>query len=313
MTDRLRRLLGILILVTIAVLAVSREHDLAVEGLVARWAPPPSDFIDMDGQLVHLRDIGPRNDPVPVVLLHGTSASLHTWEGWMAELGKTRRVIAFDLPGFGLTGPREDADYRGDADARFTLALLDHLQVQRAVLAGNSLGGMVAWRVATLAPERVDRLVLVDAAGLPDALASVPLGWRLARLPFIGALAEWTLPRAMVTEGLVSVYGDPEKITTEQVDRYFDLSLREGNRKALRQRLQQFEQGADAERIATLRQPTLILWGGLDRIFPVAAAHEFQRRIPGSELVVFETLGHIPHEEDPAATLVPVLAFLNRP
>ena len=313
MADRIRRLVGILILVTIALLAVSREYDLAVEGLVARWAPPPSEFMDLDGQLVHLRDMGPRADPLPIVLLHGTSASLHTWEGWMTELSRTRRVIAFDLPGFGLTGPRADANYSGDADARFTLAVLDRLKVARAVVAGNSLGGMVAWRLATLAPDRVASLVLVDAAGLPDSLGSLPLGWQLARLPFIGAIGEKALPRALVTQGLVAVYGDPERITTEQVDRYFELTLREGNRVALRQRIAQFEPGADAERIATITQPTLILWGALDTVIPVAAGREFQRRIAGSQLVVFDHLGHVPQEEDPAASLVPVKAFLGLP
>lgn len=313
MADRLRRIVGILLLLTVAVLAFSREVDRSVESLVARWAPPPSDFVDLGGQMVHLRDVGPIGDPTPIVLVHGTSSSLHTWEPWVKELQKTRRVITFDLPGFGLTGPRDDARYTAEDDARFTIALLDRLKVQRFTIGGNSLGGMVAWQVATLVPDRVDRVVLVDAAGIPDSLRSVPVGWRIARLPFIGALAEWTLPRPLVTEGLVTVYGDPEKITGEVVDRHFELTLRQGNRAALRQRLQQFNPDGDARRIAQVRQPTLILWGGRDRVFPVAAAREFQRLIPGSELVVFDTLGHVPHEEGPVATLAPVLSFLARP
>ena len=313
MSDSLRRVFGILILLTVVVLALSREPDRSVESLVARWAPPPSDFVDLGGQLVHLRDIGPRTDPLPIVLVHGTSASLHTWEGWMRELARTRRVIAFDLPGFGLTGPRADGNYARDADARFTLALLDRLQVQRFVIGGNSLGGMVSWRVATLAPERVERLILVDAVGVPTELRSIPLGWRIARLPVLGAISEWVLPRPLVVQGLVTAYADPEKITGEVVDRYFELTLREGNRAALRQRLQQFEPDADAQRIATIRQPTLILWGAQDRVVPLAAGREFQRRIAGSELVVLEPLGHVPHEEDPVASLAPVKSFLGIP
>lgn len=305
--------IGILLLLSAVALSLSRAPDRAVETLVARWAPPPSDFVDLGGQLVHFRDVGPRADPLPIVLVHGTSASLHTWEGWIAELSKSRRVIAFDLPGFGLTGPRADADYARDADARFTLALLDRLQVPRFVIGGNSLGGMVSWRVATLAPERVERLILVDAAGLPDTVRSIPLGWRIARTPVLGKIAEWTLPRALVAQGLVASYADPAKITTELVDRYFELTLRDGNRAALRHRLQQFEPGADAERIATIRQPTLILWGAQDRVILPAAAEEFQRRIPGSRRVMFEQLGHVPQEEDPAATLVPVKEFLGLP
>ena len=115
------------------------------------------------GQADATRDEGPRGDPTPIVLLHGTSASLHTWEGWAHTLKAQRRVISLDLPGFGLTGPFSGRytpdDYRGDTYARFVIDLLDTLQLPRVVLGGNSLGGEIAWRVATLAPERVDRLV----------------------------------------------------------------------------------------------------------------------------------------------------------
>ena len=96
------------------------------------------------------------------------------------------------------------------------LAVLDRLQLARVVLGGNSLGGEVAWRVATLAPERVDRLILVDAAGLPDSIAApVPLGWRIARVPVLGKIVEWVLPRALVVQGLVTAYADPAAITDE--------------------------------------------------------------------------------------------------
>ena len=77
----------------------------------------------------HVRDEGPRDDPAPIVLLHGTSSSLHTWEGWVAGLRQQHRVITFDLPGFGLTGPAPDADYSIEAHVRHVLAVLDHLGV----------------------------------------------------------------------------------------------------------------------------------------------------------------------------------------
>jgi pimeloyl-ACP methyl ester carboxylesterase len=282
-----------------------------VESLVARWAPPPSRFVDLDGQLVHLRDVGPRADPSPLVLVHGTSSSLHTWQGWAAALQGERRVISFDLPGFGLSGPRADGDYRGDADARFVLRLLDRLGVARCTLGGNSLGGEVAWRVATLAPQRVDRLILVDAAGLATSAGSLPLGWRLAAMPGLGWFFERVLPRPLVVQGLVSVYGDPQKITDELVDRHFELTLRAGNRHALVQRLRQYEPGADAARIAGVTQPTLILWGGRDTLIPPEVGRAFQRRIAGSELVVFDDLGHVPQEEDPPRSVAAVRRFLG--
>ncbi|MEO7851552.1 MAG: alpha/beta fold hydrolase [Rubrivivax sp.] len=304
--------LGALLLLTAIAMWWSRAPDWPVEALVARWAPPPSQFIEFDGQLVHLRDVGPRHDDEPLVLIHGTASSLHTWEPWVAELRQQHRVISFDLPGFGLTGPNSSGDYHGETYARFVLALMDRLGVQRFVLAGNSLGGEVAWRTALLAPERVAGLILVDAAGQDVAPTSTPIGFIAARVPVLNRLLDWVLPRPVVVASLHNVYGDPARVSDELIDRHMQLALREGNRRALVQRLQQAARGQDAPRIAELRLPTLILWGARDRLIPVEAARRFQADIPGSELVVFDTLGHVPHEEDPAQTLAAVRAFLKR-
>ena len=319
-----QRAVGLLLILSAVALALARAPDVPVEGLVARWAPPPSDFIEVKGQTVHLRDEGPRHDggpdggPPPIVLIHGTSASLHTWEGWAKALKGQRRVISFDLPGFGLTGPfvadpaagYEADNYHGDTYARFVLDLLDALQVQRAVIVGNSLGGEVAWRTAAMAPQRVASLVLVDAAGLNFKPQKVPLGFLLARAPVLNKLAEWALPRGVVVEGLHSVYGDPTRVTETLVDRYFELALREGNRRALGLRARQMVMGEHTERLATLKLPTLILWGGRDRLIPPEAGVEFERRIAGSRRVVFEQLGHVPQEEDPALSVAPLKEFL---
>ena len=317
MSAWLLRLVGVMLMATALVVALSRAPDRPVQTLVARWAPPPSDFIEVRGQIVHFRDEGPRDDPLPLVLIHGTSASLHTWEGWVRALRGQHRVISFDLPGFGLTGPfageYTPGDYRGDSYARFVIDLLDALKLQRAVLGGNSLGGEVAWRTAYLAPQRVAALVLVDAAGLPFVPLSVPLGFRVARVPVLGRISEWLLPRSLVAEGLANVYGDPAKVTPELVERYFELTLREGNRRALGERMRSQVIGQDSERVATLRLPTLILWGGRDRLIPPAVGRQMQAQIAGSRLVVFDDLGHVPHEEDPARTVLPVREFLAQP
>jgi pimeloyl-ACP methyl ester carboxylesterase len=318
----LPRVVGLLLMASAFALALSRAPDRPVQSLVARWAPPPSEFIDLHGQLVHLRDVGPRGDAAPLVLVHGTSASLHTWEGWSGALQAQHRVISFDLPGFGLTGPLSgryaSRSYRGDDLARFVLELLDHLQVQRFTIAGNSLGGEVAWRVASLAPDRVQRLVLVDAAGYELNPESVPIGFRLASLPGANRLFEWLLPRSIVEASVRDVYGDPAKVTPQLVDRYFEIALREGNRGALVQRFQaqaldQATVGASVVRIRALKLPTLVMWGGRDRLIPPAMAQRFQADIAGSRLAVFDSLGHVPQEEDPAATVAALGAFLKEP
>lgn len=317
MSAKLLRLFGLLLILSALAVALSRAPDRPVQTLVARWAPPPSDFIEIEGQLVHLRDVGPRGDPVPIVLLHGTAASLHTWEGWTAELGRTRRVIAFDLPGFGLTGPFAGRyapdDYRGDAYARFVLDVMDALKIPRAVIGGNSLGGEVAWRAVSLAPQRFERLVLVDASGYELAPDGVPLGFRIAAVPLLNRVGEHLLPRALVAQSVHDVYGDPSKVTEALVDRYFELALREGNRRALGLRLQQMEPGAHVERLKVLNLPTLVLWGGRDRLIPPAMAQRFAADIRGAKAVVFDGLGHVPQEEDPARTVQAVLAFLSDP
>ncbi len=292
-------------------LATSWAPDVSVESLKPRWAAAPSQFIAADGMQVHLRDEGPRDDPSPIVLLHGTSASLHTWEGWAQALKGQRRVIRFDLPGFALTGPHPRGAYDIARDyPAFVLAVMDQLKVQRFVLAGNSLGGQIAWQVAVAAPQRVDKLILVDASGFPPEPASVPLGFRVARMPALAPVMERFLPRSMVESSLRNVYGQPDKVTPELVDRYYDLTRRQGNRAALSERMAQGYQ-ADTARLASIKAPTLILWGGQDRLIPPSHAERFERAIAGSQRVVFEPLGHVPHEEDAALTVGAVKRFLG--
>ncbi len=302
-------LVAVLVFALVGVIA-TWAPDRPVAALAARWAAPPSQFIELAGLKVHLRDEGPRDDPSPIVLLHGTSASLHTWDGWAQALVPQRRVIRFDLPAFGLTGPNAQDDYSFEAYAKFVLAVLDKLGVQRCVLAGNSLGGQIATATAFVAPARVERLILVDSSGYPIESISVPLGFRIARMPGLRQVMEYTLPRGIIERSIKNVYGDPAKVTPALIDRYYELTLREGNRRALGRRMAQ-GYASNAEQIKALRQPTLVLWGGQDRLIPPANAKLFGRDIPGARVVVFEALGHVPHEEDPKATVAEVRAFLG--
>ncbi len=295
----------------VAAVAAGWTPDRSVDSLRARWAPPPSVFVRIDGLDVHLRDEGPRDDPNPVVLLHGTSASLHTWEGWVRVLAARRRVITFDMPGFGLTGPDPAGDYRIERYVTFVLRVLDERHVARCVLGGNSLGGAIAWETAVRAPERVAGLILVDAGGFASVSSSVPLAFRLARAPLISGLARHLLTRGLVARSVRAVYGDPSRVTDGLVDRYYELALREGNRAALVRRFQQTRHGEHEAMIRNVHAPTLILWGGRDGLIPPESAERFHRAIAGSEVVMFPALGHVPQEEDPAATLVPVMRFLG--
>jgi pimeloyl-ACP methyl ester carboxylesterase len=309
------RALGIVLMITAAAVALTHTPDRSVDSLVTLWAPPPSDFMYVKGQFVHFRDEGPRTDSTPLVLIHGTAASLHTWQGWVGELRGRKRVITFDLPGFGLTGPFTGQyprdDYHADNLARFTLDFLDALHVRRFAIGGNSLGGEVAWRVATLAPARVDRLILVDATGYAFKPELIPLGFRMTRVPVLNRIGEYLTPRVLVEQSVRDVYADPSRVTGALVDRYFELLTRQGNRHALNLRMEEVARDLEPERIKTLKLPTLILWGAKDRLVPPVNAHHFQQDIAGSQLVIFPDLAHVPHEEDPRASIVPVRAFLG--
>ena len=284
--------------------------DQPVSALAPRWAQAPSQFVLVGTMLAHLRDEGPRDDPAPIVLLHGTSDSLHTWDGWSAALRGQRRVIRFDLPGFGLTGPHPQADYSIDAYVQFVLALLDTLDVQTFVLGGNSLGGQIAWQTAHAQPQRVRQLVLVDAAGYPVPPQDVPVGFRLARSWPANRLLEWVFPRGLVRSSLRNVFGDPDQVNADVIDRYYDMAVRAGNRRALVQRLALSEPD-ESRRIRDLRIPTLVLWGERDRLIPLQSARRFAQDIPGAQLVVLEGLGHVPQLEDAPRSVAEVQRFLG--
>jgi pimeloyl-ACP methyl ester carboxylesterase len=304
-------LLALGVLLVIFVIA-NWAPDRPVSELKARWAPPPSTFVEIAGMQVHLRDEGPRDDPSPIVLLHGTSASLHTWDGWTRALSGERRVIRLDLPGFGLTGPTPDENYSIESYVRFMTAVLDRLSVRRCVLGGNSFGGYVAWATALAHPNRVEKLILVDAAGYPRRSTSIPIGFRIAQWPGLNQLFRFVLLRSVVESSVRNVYGDPGKVTPDLVDLYYEITLREGNRRALMQRFQQARPEALVARIRELKLPTLILWGGRDGLIPAENGERFRTDIAGSELIVFDDLGHVPHEEDPARTVAAVKRFLER-
>lgn len=304
----------LLLLAAVALLVMfSWAPPRPVESLVQRWAPEPSTFVEHQGMQVHLRDEGRADDPVPLILLHGTSASLHTWEGMVEQLKQQRRVISLDLPGFGLTGPFPDGDYRMERYVAFLSTLLDRLGVAEAVLVGNSFGGQLAWEMALAQPQRLERLVLIDAAGYPRQSTSVPIGFKLASSPTLAPLMANILPRRLIESSTRNVYGDPDKVTPELVDRYYELTLREGNREALRERFRQVPAVDHQPRIAEIRVPTLIIWGGQDRLISPDNARRFQADIAGSQLVMFDDLGHVPQEEDAQRVAEAVRVFVMQP
>jgi len=298
----------------IAVLwAVFATPDIPVAQLKAKYANAASQFVELSpGTTIHFRDEGPR-DGHPVVLVHGSDASLHTWEPWVQRLtAKGYRVITLDLPAHGLSGPTPQGLYTGAAYADIVAQLVDRLGLQQFALGGNSMGGGVAWRYAVQHPGRLTALVLVDAAGKPMAKgSSPPLGFRLARIPVARDILATVTPRAMFDLSFKQSVSNQAIATPAMIDRYWELHLYPGNRRATVQRFGQYsgDDGA-AAKLPGLKVPTLILWGREDRLIPVSVASWFNSQIPGSRVSILDGIGHIPMEEAPDRSLAPVLELL---
>src|SRR5262245_41046475 len=158
-------LFGVLIAAFAAFAAANWVPERPVSELAARWAQPPSQFIDIGGMKVHMRDEGIASDPVPIVLLHGMSSSLYTRAGWVQSRKETLPVITFDLPGYGLTGPFPHENYKVEAYIAFMRSFFGALGIEHCVLGGNSFGGDIAWQTALAMPDRVAKLILVDSGG----------------------------------------------------------------------------------------------------------------------------------------------------
>jgi len=284
-------------------LAIARAWtpDRSVESLATRWARPPSTFIPLDGMQVHLRDEGVRDDPTPVVLLHGTGSSLHTWQGWADRLAPTRRVIRLDRPGFGLTGPNPKGDYTMAYYVGFLDRLLDALGIESCVLVGNSSGGRMAWEYAAAKPARVHGLVLLAAAGYPRT-TPLPTGLRIAMSP-IGPLLLHLISKSVVRKGLESNYGDPAKLPDVSVDWSYEITMRRGVRAALGETLRQAEAVDDSALIPQVRAPALIIWGDRDTVIPPADAQRFHADLQNSRLLMLPGVGHLPQEEAPDETV----------
>lgn len=304
----LRVLATLLLLVVVAVLAAGASMirlDKPLDEL-ARYAGPASRFLTIEGMDIHVRDEG--RGP-PLVLLHGTGASLHTWDGWVEAMKGHRRLVRLDLPGFGLTGPAPDGDYRPERYARTVAAVMDQLAIPRADVAGNSLGGRVALTLALDHPGRVRKLILIDAGGYAEP--SPPLLFRMARNPVGRVLLRYLTPEVLVRRNLREVYGDPDRLTEATVHRYQDLARRAGNREALVARLNGPDAPLLAGRLGELTLPVLIQWGEKDRWIPLAHGEGFQRGIAGSQLAIYPDAGHVPMEEIPAITARDADAFLG--
>lgn len=299
--------LGLVLLAVIGVAAWAYAPDKPRAALEARYAAAPSEFLEVAGLRLHLRDTGPREAPA-VILLHGFGASLHTWEAWAEALSGRFRVIRLDLPGFGLTGPDPTGDYSDARSLAVLLALMDRLGLAQASLIGSSMGGRIAWTFAARHPERVERLVLMA----PDGFASFGRSYGDApKVPVMMRVLPYVMPVPLLRRSAAAAYADPATLTEPLLERYRDMLLAPGVRQAILDRVGQHVLVDPVPLLRGIRAPVLLVWGEQDRMVPVTNAADYEAALPDSRRVVFPELGHVPQEEAPARSLAPVLDFLT--
>lgn len=305
------RILGGLALLLVVAFFILRVPDTDADEMYAKYGTPPSRMLAIGGdRRIHIRDEGPRDAPV-IMLLHGSNADLHTWQPWADALKSDYRVIRFDQRGHGLTGPVPDGDYTLDGFTGDIDAVAEALGVERFTLAGNSMGGAIAMGYAIANPERLDGLVLVDAGGAPiEREGSGNLAFTLAGMPVIGDAMSQLLPRSLVERSLSQSVSNQDVVTRQAVDRYWELARYPGNRTATRQRFSNPRKTFSAEQVEGVEVPTLVMWGEEDTLIPFDAAGWYMEHLPNATLAAYPGIGHIPMEEAPERSVSDLQVWL---
>jgi len=315
---RILRTLGLLAVLALglsALLAACATREIPYASLNARYALPSSQhFEPQPGLKVHYTDEGNPAGQV-VVLVHGFAASVHAWRPWIDRLGTDYRFIAIDLPGHGLTEAPETYRASQDGNVALVQALADMLKLDRFVLGGNSMGGGVALNYALAHPDRLDGLVLVDAAGWPGEAASggsgPPLAFQLLTNPVGRAILKAFNPRIFARGGLKAAYLDETLVTDELIDRYADLALAPGHRDILITQNSRPARRITQDDIRTITTPTLVLAGEQDRIIPVEQSKSLAAAIPAARLITYPEGGHVPMEQLPDQSAKDLKAFVE--
>jgi pimeloyl-ACP methyl ester carboxylesterase len=304
---------AILIVLIVGAWLKLRGPDIPFQALEARYAGADSHFVDLPGGYhVHYRDDGDPSLPL-LVLLHGFGDSFMTWEGWVRELQSRFHIISLDFPGHGLTRAPQGSRLKAEGLADFVDAFAATLALPKFAVAGNSMGGGAAWQLAVRHPQRLDALILVDAAGFANDKppSDVPLAFKILRYPIGRAVLSKIDNRPLIENGLKTDVFDKSLITPALVDRFAEFQRAPGHRAIL----MSIDMGAPArptaELVSTIKAPTLILWGENDPLIEPAAAKKFADAIPGAKLITYPNVGHLPQIEIPQRSAADVADFLQ--
>jgi len=285
-------------------------NTIPLSKLKDKYADSESKIIKIDDMNIHYKDEG--QGPV-LILLHGVCSSLHTWDGWTDRLKNRYRIIRLDIPGFGLTGPASDPSlYKIDAAVKLFEKIVAEKRLKKFSLAGNSMGGYIAWKYTLKNPDKVEKLILIDSVGFPQRL---PWFISFAGNPFVRPFARHIMPRFMFDKVVYEVYGDKSKVTKKVKDRYFELAMRDGNKDAMIDVFTEFRKQSKDKNLSagikSIKPPTLVMWGTKDALIPFKYFESWKKELPSAKFIQYEGAGHIPMEEIPDETARDADLFLS--
>lgn len=307
----LKWLAGLAVVLAVA-FALLRTPDTDPAAMKAKYGTPQSQYLSMAGGLtLHLRDEGPRDAPV-IVLLHGMSADTHLWDPWARTLAQHYRVVRYDQIGHGLTGTDPRGDYSRAGQLARLEELVDRLALKRFVLVGSSMGGDLALAYAIRHGERLQGLTVLDPGGVPvEEKVKGNIGFTLAATPGISWLAQRITPRALIAKSVHQTLANQDAVTDAMIDRYWELLRYPGNRAAMMTKMALPRPAHTAQELAALRMPVLVQWGERDVLVPVSAGRFLAATVPGARLVTYPAVGHLPMEEVPERSLEDFTAWLE--
>ena len=312
MLKKLLNILLILAAVLVAAVAVvwfARPADVSFDELKATIPHSEiSKFAEIDGVRIHYQEKG---TGVPLVLIHGYTSSIYTWKDVLDPLAAKYHVIAVDLKGFGFS-EKPSGDYTRRAQGELVAHLLDYLKIEKAWIAGNSMGGEVVLNVALNHPDKVLGMILIDSAGIQSVGHSSLAPWYL-QTPIVGRVltALFLTSDKLVRRGLKKSFFDDSKIDEDRVRYYYEpLKTRAGQLAAIEAR-NQFDQYPIENDLGSINLPTLIIWGADDEVIPIEAGRRMNSLITGSKFVIFDQCGHVPQEEMPERVLDSMTEFIG--
>ena len=283
-------ILGIVLLFySMIKLDIRYPSDISKESIEAKYLLESSDFIEIDGVNIHFAIDGSGPD---LLLLHANYANLIDWNPWVNLLKDHYRVIRIDIPGHGLTAADPSNDYSMQRTIFLLEGFLNAFEIQKLSIAGASLGGTIGLHYTRRNPEKVENLILVSPGALNPRIRgrNEPV-----KLPKTFEIIAYFTPR-LITESLLrGGFGDPENVTEELIDRWYDLLLREGQRDAQIARVNQYVSGDIDQVLSEVRAPALIMWGKKNNVVPVDLAYEMKDMMKNSlriEMIIYESGGH---------------------